>query len=566
MKRFSIFLIALLFVACHEHDDLVPEVPVREPVPSDMEIRFNAEADGTTSMMTRGTLIGGTDAQHPNDEDGDEPWVTPWAQGDEFSTFGLYYFDNMTILGQQYMYDQQVNYISGTSTSVPEWTYSPLKYWPQQGYLDLFAHYPSKEMLGKLRLSGDYTTDPGLTLPDDMQEDDFVAAKRHAPGNMARRAPQGLSSLRFWHENPMDTTISFRYYCLPSGLEAPTETEEPLENDIPVTEYDDARYQPDLMFSHRPHIAKMATSAKVFMNFTHAMMGVRFWVKGIDVELPDDPDAPVPPYTTSEFRNLGGFTINSVTFGPVYSGGECIAYDNTDWAAYYSGLHEATQFSTEPVKLRYVWKYGKDAPGYTARVTNADGKLMSVDYTMAPPYGGCEYRIPWMSNGMRPPVEIDEGYLVETETAIYTQRCDFSLADYSGAYGIFSVDATKSDNGWMPLRSKPILPVLHPERGETAEQSAFIIPPQIFKGGNPYIKITYTLTEAVDGDDIPETLTFTTGAVPINLSDINVEDGEILDIYFTFTIDGDDHFKFIIDTKVNPWQYGGKQEEEWKNW
>lgn len=551
MKLFPIFLTTLLLVACQEHSDLVPEVSDREPVPSDMEISFNANlGQDYASTTTRGTLIGTVTADKPNDDDGNQQWQTPWATGDAFSAFGIYYFDNMTILGQQYMYDQEVKYeVPGVSPATNAWTYTPLKYWPQQGYLDLFAHYPSTEMLGKLRLTGDHTTDPGLSLPGGMGEDDFVGAKPARAGGS--NAPQGLSSLRFWHESPVDTTISFRYYCLPSGLDAPKATDEPVENNVPVTEYDDARYQPDLLFSHRPHIGKMTTNAKVFMNFTHSMMGVRFWLKGIDVKLPDDPDAPVPTYTTSSFKNISNFTINSVSFGPVYAGGECIAYDNTNWAKYYEGLTEATQYSTEPVKLRYVWNYGDGVTGMPA-----------------PPYGGCEDRIPWKDNGKQAPEPIYEGYPVETVTDTYTQRCDFSLTDYSGDYGTFSQDATKTQDGWSPLKSKPVMPILHPERGETAEQSAFIIPPQIFIGGKPYVKITYTLTEAVDGDDIPETLTFTTKAVPISGlgSNICVEDGEILDIYFTITIDGDDHFKFIIDAKVNPWQFGGEQKEEWNNW
>lgn len=569
-KLFYILTILILLASCHDEITVRPEPKPGQPELSDMQIDFTANLGQSfaSSAKTRGTLLGTVTADHPNDDDGNQQWQEPWAMGDAFTAYALYYFDNMTTLGQQFMYGQEVNYMGRSTTPLVlgegtcNWAYSPLKYWPQQGYLDLFAHYPSNEMLASMRLSGDMTTDPGLTLPDDMEEDSFVDAPASSPVPATRgimdgiQSTPGLSSLRYWHENPLDTILAFRYYCLPSGLDAPVTTNEPRENDVPVTEYDDARYQPDLMFSHRPHIGKMATNAKLFMNFTHAMMGVRFWLKGID----DDDDNP------SEFHNIGDFTINSISFGPVYSGGECIAYDNTNWAAYYYGLAEATQYSTEPVKLRYVWNYGESAPEYTAQVIDAEGQIKTPDYTMAPPYGGCERRIPWDINGVNAPLPLDQTYPVPTETDIFTQRCDFALSDYSGTYGVFSPEATKTDNGWMPPKSKPILPILHPERGETAEQSAFIIPPQIFKGGNPYIKVTYTLTELVDGDDIPETLTFTTGAVPISGSTINVEDGEILDIYFTFTIDGDDNFKFIVDAKVNPWVKGGEQKEEWTNW
>lgn len=559
---FYILTILLILTACSKDESI--ERPDPNPDPgqielSDKEISFTASlGQDYASAASRGTLMGTVTASEPNDEDGNQQWQQPWVTGDAFSAFALYYFDTMTTLGQQFMYDQEVEaQVSSGSPATYTWTYSPVKYWPQQGYLDLFAHYPSNGMLAKMRLASETTTpDPGLTLPDDMVEDDFVdnTSSTSAPASRALapdgKTPLGLSSLRFLHENPLDTVITFRYYCLPKGLDAPIHTDEPIENTVPVTEYDDARYQPDLMFSHRPHLAKMATSARVNYSFTHAMMGVRFWLKGYDREITDPEDPKYDHtgvYTASTFKNLSNFTINSVTFGPVYTGGECVAYDNTNWAEYYDGLNEATQYSTVPVKLRYVWNYGDGESG------------------MSPPYGGCEYRIPW-TPGVNPPQVTDLGYPVKTITDTYTQRCDFALSDYSDDYGTFSQSATRTDAGWSPPKSKPIMPILHPERDETAEQSAFIIPPQIFKGGNPYVKITYTLTEAVDGDDIPETLTFTTEAVQISGSDICVEDGEILDIYFTITIDGDDHFKFIVDAKVNPWIEGGSQNEEWRNW
>lgn len=541
---------------------------------------------------TRSTLIGNTTASQPNDNDGTQSWTSPWIKGDAMTAHALYYFDTMTTLGQQYMRGQEVTFSGPTIEGL--WTYSPIKYWPQQGYLDFYAQYPSDEMLAAMRISVEYATpDDGLTLPGDMPEDDLVETASGAPlrtrggGVTTSDVPAGISSLRLWHEDPSERVISFRLKMHPHSLLPPNPTDEPLQNSVPILEYDDAHHQPDLLYAHHPHLSKPSVDTRVDYSFTHTMMGVRFWLKGYDMPEEDgDGDNPAggggdatsrersscqtradvtPVYTASRFKNISNFTVNSISFGPVYIAGECVAYDNTNWAQYYATLNEATHHSDEPVKLRYVWKYADSAPTYKVRLK--DG-TESSDYTMAPPYGGCEQRTP--VTGKSEPTLIDPAYPLPEGgiTDIFTQRCDYSLTDYPAAHGAFSIVAARSDEGWHPNVSVPLLPVLDMERGVGAEQSAFIIPPQMFLADNPYIKVTYTITEAVDGDEEPETLTFTTEPVPIPMDggSINVEDGEILDLYFTFDLDGDDHFRFIVDAKINPWLKGGEQEEEWRNW
>lgn len=575
-------ILCLLLSACKRETEVealvVPdaEQPQPQPVPQDIVVRFNADVD-VDVVQTRGTLMGDIEATEPNDDDGEQPWrIWPWITGDQFTTNGVYYFDNMTLLGQSFMHDVPVE-AQVTDDDDPEtdadgdgildddkeveWAYQPVKMWPNQGYLDFFSYYPSKEMLGKMRINVEHTAS-GLELPGDMTEEDLVetgGSVRTRVGEVTM--PDGISSLRFWHENPMDTTITFRCKLHPAAIGAPNPTADGTPNSEPVIEYNDAKVQPDLMFAHHPHMAKPAVDTKVQMSFTHSMMAVRFWLSGADREAVGDGTR------GSSFRNVSNFTINSVTFGPVYMAGECVAYDNTDWQAYYQHLDEATQYSDEHVKLRYVWKYGDTAPTYT--VKRADG-TDSPEYTMAPPYGGCEYRIPIPPEATPlAPSLIDPGYPLPDVpmTDIYTQRCDYSIRDYSGD-DPFSEAAAQTPGGWQPQLSTPILPVLERERGVSSKYSAFIIPPQMFKRHNPYVKITYTISELTKGGAEPEKLTFTTSTVSIPMATeyINIEDGEILDLYLSFDVDGDEHFKFLIDAQVNPWRFGGRQDENWTNW
>lgn len=606
-KLLHIFGLVLLLASCSTHEE-IDSPTVELPELSDVAIAYRVTSDPSFAARdSRGTLIGGLGATRPNDDDGHQDWTTPWVQDDAMTVNAHYYFDSMTMLGQKFLGGQEVVYndndddddnpsTSSGQAHTGEWTYSPVKYWPQQGYLDFFAQYPSDEMLRNMRMTVEYATpDDGLTLPGDMVEGDLTetAAPSNrrgaaAPTRTEASLPTGISSLRFYHESPLDTVISFRLRQIASSIIAPSPTAEGIPNAAPVVEFNDAVHQPDLMYAHHPHLSKPSVGTTVDYSFTHVMMGVRFWLKGLDRPsddgntdggtdamaaaatpsasrqgggVPAREPAPEPEYVGSRFKNVSDFTINSISFGPVYAAGECVAYDNTDWGSYYTALDAATQHSTVPVKLRYVWKYGDAAPAY--RVFHADGT--ADDYTMAPPFGGCERRTPY--GGAPAPAYVDAAYPLTPMTDIYTQRCDYSLTHYTGT-GAFSATAAKTDGGWQPAQSTPILPVLDFSRNASRDHSAFIIPPQAFLAGNPYVRVTYTIAEAVDGDATPETISFTTEtvAIPMDGAMINVEDGEILDIYFTFDVDGDDYFKFIIDAKVNPWQYGGQQDETWTNW
>ena len=537
-KLFYILGAILLLVAC-KGEEIGGQEPVG-PGSADRAIGFQAAAltsSAAGDKTTRGTLIGSTGASQPNDDDGQQPWTSPWVSGDVMSVNALYYFDSMTLLGQQFMAEQEIRCNVADDPAVTAWQYAPVKYWPNQGYLDFYAQYPSVQKLA-----------------------DIVP-----PTN-------GLSSLRYWHESPLDTVLTFRYYALPAAKAAPTlkDMDSPIE-DTPVTDkFHDAESQPDLMFAHHPHLSKPAVSSKVDFSFTHAMMGVRFWIKGLDNQ-----DASSDASHYSWFRNVQDFKIESVSFGPVYTGGEVIAFDNTNWQKYYDGKDEATQTSTEPVKLRYLWNFGSQKAvlpdgtttmttpaygGYRQKYDKAPGTpLWSVDYVHTP---------------------IDLGYAIETKASTFSQTCDYSLKakfpwdtsksdDDNFAANAFPKE--KSETKWVPNQSFPLLPDMDTERRGDASLSAFIFPPQFFAPGVKYIRVTFTM---VDDDD--STLTHTLDA-PISMSDsdawwddgrgmLRVEDGEILDLYFTFSIDGDEYFKFLVDAKVTPWQKGGEQTEEWRNW
>lgn len=543
MKKLFYILGAILLLAACKGEDIGGQEPVG-PGLADHAIDFQAAAltsSAAGDKATRGTLIGSTGASQPNDDDGQKRWTSPWVTGDVMSVNALYYFDSMTLLGQQFMAEQEVRCNVAGDPAVTAWQYAPVKYWPNQGYLDFYAQYPSMKTLA------------GIVSPTN-----------------------GLSSLRYWHESPLDTVLSFRYYALPAAKAAPTpnDMDNPIEDkkitDLYPDGFHDAETQPDLMFAHHPHLSKPAVSSKVDFSFTHAMMGVRFWIKGLD-----DQDASSDASHYSWFRNVQDFKIESVSFGPVYTGGEVIAFDNTNWQQYYAGKDEATQTSAEPVKLRYLWNFGGQ------KVTLPDGTTADMK---TPAYGGyrkkydVEAGTPWSTTYVHNPIDL--GYGIEAKASTFSQTCQYSLREK------FPWDASKSDaenqsenafpkekneTKWVPKQSFPLLPVMDTERGVDAVQSAFIFPPQFFAPGVKYIRVTFTMK-----DDDDSTLTHTLDA-PISMTEkdawwdsgrqmLRVEDGEILDLYFTFSIDGDEYFKFLVDALVTPWQKGGEQTEEWKNW
>lgn len=538
MKKFFYILSAILLLAACKGEEIGGQEPVG-PGSADHAIGFQVAAltsSAAGDKVTRGTLIGSTGASQPNDDDGQQQnWTSPWISGDVMSVNALYYFDSMTLLGQQFMHNQDVT--AAVNGSAASWSYAPVKYWPNQGYLDFYAQYPSVQKLADIVL----------------------------PTN-------GLSSLRYWHESPLDTVLTFRYYALPAAKAAPTlhDMDNPIE-DKPVTDvFNDAKSQPDLMFAHHPHLSKPAVSSKVDFSFTHAMMGVRFWIKGLDGQAESDASAHY-----SWFRNVQDFKIESVSFGPVYTGGEVIAFDNTNWQKYYDGKNEATQTSTEPVKLRYLWNFGSQ------KVTLPDGTTATMT---TPAYGGYRKKYDkapgtplWSVGYVHPP--IDPGYAIEAKASTFSQTCNYRLKDKfpwieskteSENKAANAFPKEKSETKWVPKKSFPLLPVMEAARGD-ASLSAFIFPPQFFDQDVKYIRVTFTMV-----DDDGSTLTHTLDA-PISMSDsdawwdagrgmLRVEDGEILDLYFTFSIDGDEYFKFLVDAQVTPWQKGGEQTEEWRNW
>lgn len=544
MKKFFYILSAILLLAACKGEEIGGQEPVG-PGSADRAIGFQAAAltsSAAGDKVTRGTLIGSTGASQPNDDDGQQPWTPndddgqqpcPWISGDVMTVNALYYFDSMTLLGQQFMHNQDIT--AAVNGSAASWSYAPVKYWPNQGYLDFYAQYPSVQKLADIVL----------------------------PTN-------GLSSLRYWHESPLDTVLTFRYYALPAAKAAPmpNDMDYPIE-DKPVTDvFNDAKSQPDLMFAHHPHLSKPAVSSKVDFSFTHAMMGVRFWIKGLDNQ-----DASSDASHYSWFRNVQDFKIESVSFGPVYTGGEVIAFDNTNWQKYYDGKNEATQTSDEPVKLRYLWNFGSRTATLPDGIT-ADMKT--------PAYGGYRQKYdvepgtPWDTTYVHIP--IDQGYAIEAKASTFSQTCDYSLKDKfpwieskteSENKAANAFPDKKSEEKWIPKSSFPLLPVMDTGRGD-ASLSAFIFPPQFFDKDVKYIRVTFTMV-----DDDGSTLTHTLDA-PISMSNslwwdsgrkmLRVEDGEILDLYFTFSIDGDEYFKFLVDAQVTPWQKGGEQTEEWRNW
>lgn len=248
----------------------------------------------------------------------------PWETGDQFVVNAYYYNSSTTTLGQQFFYDQKVTAAVSTdswnNSSSTSWSYDPVKYWPQQGYVDYFAAYP----------------------------------KDYVDHNMDRQ--------RLYHENLGDTVISTRFYLdkpkaqlasldqlASSGKLAPLD---PLAQSgllvVPadqLPQYSDATEQWDLMFSHRPHLSKPDVTTPVRFHFSHAEMAVRFFVKTLDAE------------------NIGGLVIKQISLNNIHSGGKITAFDITNWQQYYAefpgspGVEVSTAGAKTPVRLDYVWDW-----------------------------------------------------------------------------------------------------------------------------------------------------------------------------------------------------------------
>lgn len=238
----------------------------------------------------------------------------PWANGDQFVVNALYYRSATTTLGQQFLQDQTVTATITTDTwnnsSTTTWNYTPIKYWPQQGYVDFFAAYPIE----------------------------------YVKNNLYRQ--------RLFHEDLAGNVLTTRFYLSKPELGVLTgETINRLD-DTPqaVTNYKDAITQYDLMFSHRPHFSKPDVTTPVRFYFSHAEMAVRFFVRDLYIE------------------NVGGVVIKNISLNNIHTGGTITATDATDWQAYYAefpgapGVETSTAGATTPVKLNYDWDWSGNDP------------------------------------------------------------------------------------------------------------------------------------------------------------------------------------------------------------
>lgn len=234
---------------------------------------------------------------------------SPWKTGDKFVVNALYYHSTTTTLGQQYMHNDPVTATVTTNTwnnsTSTKWSYAPLKYWPQQGYVDFFAAYP----------------------------------KDYVDNNMDRQ--------RLFHENLGDTVISTRFYLDKPKGGILTNLTINREDNTPqrIKTYSDAIEQWDLMFSHRPHLSKPDVTTPVKFHFSHAEMAVRFFTKELNV------------------NNIGGLIIKQISLNNIHTGGIITATDATDWQSYYAEYPDASLVETStagaktPVTLDYDWNW-----------------------------------------------------------------------------------------------------------------------------------------------------------------------------------------------------------------
>lgn len=477
----------------------------------DVPLTFAGGAESHT--LTRGTMAGNT------------PWTTwPYYTSEtdrsKMTVNGVYYVDAMTPLGQQFMYDQEVAYNPPVSPATQgTWSYTPIKYWPNVGYLDLYALTPSLDQLAA-----------ELTTPE---------------------KGSGIRNLTYYHQPKDGVLISFDYSTRKPGGTPPevSDLAKPDEghlkegaDNIPVSPakidanftgdlqsyekhasfnaYDDARHQPDLMLAYHPHLVKPAVGTKVAMNFTHSLMAVRFWLKGKDDR--DDETSNVPNINTLKscaFKQISDFRLESVSLGNVYYSGHCDAYDKTDWAAYGTATNgDLFKYdSSTPVLLTYRWSFDNDADPRE-----------------------------W-----------------------FTQKTDFSLRERYFTDQNPIPDALKEkfpqkkENKWWALpKSVPLIPDFRaPNEGYSSGQieghtgvGAFLLPPQALQGNHQDLRVSFTMTDD-DGTTLTQTLE---SKMPMtdeeaNTTGLVIGPGQVLDIYLTFHLDGDDYFKFQIDAQISNW-------------
>lgn len=157
-----------------------------------------------------------------------------WSNGDVICVNAIYYRNPNNDLGEQFMYNNAVTAAvtpaAGGNPAVTTWSYSPVKYWPQQGVVDFYA------------------VSPYAVVSDAM-----------------------LSNLILYHRERHDRVINAHY-----DLRAPQKPMPATAADAGT--YSDATLQPDLMFAHAPDLSKPGVNDRVNFSFTHAAMAVRFWL------------------------------------------------------------------------------------------------------------------------------------------------------------------------------------------------------------------------------------------------------------------------------------------------
>lgn len=309
MKRLHyIALTTLLLTACHHDEAVDVQRPVDSSTPIKMDVVLGKNDVTPAAFPSSGNGLQTRAAMKGLDS------ANGWEKDDQFVVNAHYYYSTTTTLAQDFMVDTPVTYTtSGTSWygTTNYWDYSPIKYWPQQGYLDFFAVYP---------------------------QDYYV---------------HNLDRQRLFHEELDNTIIKTRFYLDAPIAGVATDKIVPLADgtgDKEIKTYSDAIEQWDLMFSHRPHLSKPDITTPVKFYFSHAEMAVRFFVKDLNAS------------------NIGGLTIQQISLNNIHTGGLITAKDITDWQAYYAefpdrkGIETSTAGAQTPVKLSYDWDWTSDDP------------------------------------------------------------------------------------------------------------------------------------------------------------------------------------------------------------